>query len=275
MRATLTIPILAVVLGCSSAYAQHGHLDVGARGINQNDQLYFANGLDFIDSSGYVKTLALTNQGRFAGYYEGNISLTALAATAEHGGPFPNAPALGSYIQFTMKSYSGPDGGSFGFWDASTTSPSDSVLPGQESTNLFRLTEADGSAGLDPYGHIHGRRFTATKPGMYRIGFKAWDTSTNGTDGSPIHLASDFLPIYFQAGVNVTHIAKTGLVTTVRYGSRVEQLFTLEYTTNLATSLWLPAAGPKIGDDYFQTLEDPVSIDRQRFYRIRVDPLIE
>jgi hypothetical protein len=275
MRTFPTI-LVAALLGCWNSHAQHGHLNVGARGVNHNDQLYFENGPDFIDSSGYVKTLAFTNAGRFAGYYEGNITLTVLAATEEHGGPFPNAPALGSFIQFTIKCYAGPDGGSFGFWDAGSTSPSDSVLPGQESTNLFRLTESDGSSGSDPYGHVHGRRFTATKPGVYKIGFKAWDTSSNGPTDGPIHLPSDFLPVYFQAGVNVTHIAKTGLVTTVQYGAQAGQLFTLEYTTNLADpNLWLPAAGLKVGDDYFQTLEDPASVDSQRFYRIRVDPLIE
>lgn len=274
MKIQLNVPIMLIALGCGSSYAQHGHLDVGARGINQNDQLYFANGADFVDSSGYVKTLNFTNGGRFAGYYEGNITLTALAATPENGGPFPNAAAPGSFIQFSLRSYSGPEGGSFGFWDVGSVGPTDSVLPGQESTNLFRLSETDGSPGADPYGHIHGRRFTATKPGLYKIGFKAWDTSINGAGGGPIHLPSEFLPVYFQAGINITHVAKTGLVTSVQYGGRVGHSFTLEYTTNLTpTDLWLPIAGPKVGDDYFQTLEDPASVDAQRFYRIRAEPL--
>ena len=37
---------------------------------------------------------------------------------------------------------------------------------------------------------------------------------------------------------------------------------------------WLPIAGPKIGNEYFQTLEDPATLDAQRFYRIRTDQYI-
>jgi hypothetical protein len=266
-----------LLIPCLHLIAQdHGHLNAGALGTSQNDPLYFANGNDFIDTSGYVKTLTFTNGGRFAGYYQGNITLTALPTTAEHGGPDANASAPGSFLQFRMRCLSGPKGGAFGFWDAGTTSPTESVMPGETSTNMFALTESDGSPGSDPFGHIHGRRFTATKPGIYKIAFKVWDTSTNGVGGGPIHTPSEFLPVYFQADINITHIAKTNLVTSVRYGSTANQIFTLEYTTNLASPIfWLPAAGPTIGSDYFQTFEDPASIDNTRFYRIKADQLIE
>lgn len=272
MRIRLTIIIATIAC---SLQAQHGHLNAGAVGTSQNDQLFFANGQDFVDSSGYVRTLVFTNGGRFAGYYEGNITLTGLPATPAHAGPDPDAAALGSFLQFSMSSLSGPPEGSFGFWEAGSTSPTFSLLPGQSSGNLFRLTESDGSPGSDPYGHIHGRRFTATKPGLYKIGFKVWDTSNNGTNGGPIHTPSEVLPICFQAGINISHIAKTGLVTSVRYGSTANQIFTLEYTTNLAqTNLWLPIAGPRVGDDHFQSLEDPGSVDPHRFYRMRADQFI-
>ena len=258
-----------------ASQAQHGHLDTGATGHNQNDQLYFVNGQDFVDSSGYVKTLLFTNGGRFAGYREGNISLTALPLTPEHNGPHPNAPAPGSFIQFSMSCLGGPAGGSFGFWDTGSTIPTHSVAPGETSTNLFPLTESDGSLGSDPYGHIHGRRFTATKAGLYKIGFKAWDTSTNGEGGAPIHRPSDELPVTFQAGINIVQIARTGLVSSVRYGALAGRTFTLEHTTNLAnTNLWLPISAPQIGNDHFQVLEDPAGVDRQRFYRLRADPFI-
>src|SRR6185503_10153830 len=113
----VTLSTLVIALLCSRALAQvHGHLNVGAFGTNQNDKLFFANGADFIDSSDYVKTLNFANGGRFAGYLEGNITLTALPATVEHAGPDPDAPALGSYIQFSMSCLGGPPGGSFGFW---------------------------------------------------------------------------------------------------------------------------------------------------------------
>jgi len=277
VKTKILLTILSLTsLGALKAAAQsHGHLNAGALGTNQNDKLFFANGGDFVDSSGYVKTLTFTNDFRFAGYYEGNITLTVLPATEGHEGPDPAAPALGSFIQFSMSCLAGPSGGAFGFWEAGSTAPTHSVQPGEHSTNLFRLTEADGSPGLDPYGHIHGRRFTATKPGFYTIGFQVFDTSTNGVNGGPIHRPSDVLPVVFQAGINISGITKTGLVASVRYGSSANQIYTLEYSTNLAASiLWLPVGSPQIGNDYFKVLEDPATLDPQRFYRVRADPFI-
>src|SRR6185436_5702012 len=95
----------------------------------------------------------------------------------------------------------------FGFWDAGSTAPSIVLSPGQSSSVLWRLSDGDGAPGSDPYGHIHGRRFSATKPGIYKIGFTAVDTSTNGPARGPIHTASAQLPVYFEAGVNVRSVA--------------------------------------------------------------------
>jgi len=74
---------LILLLGCSlslplTLFAQHSHLNAGAVSTNQNAQLIWANGADFAASSGYVKTLEYTNDGRFAGYYQGGITPTAL-----------------------------------------------------------------------------------------------------------------------------------------------------------------------------------------------------
>ena len=150
MKPNFCILLLVTALGAPTVRAQHGgHLNAGALGRNQNDLLFFANGADFVDSSGFVRTLTFTNDGRFAGYYQGNISLTSLPVTPEHAGPDPDAAALGSFLQFSMSCLSGPAGGSFGFWDVGSTSPTHSILPGENSTNLFVLTESDGSAGSE------------------------------------------------------------------------------------------------------------------------------
>ena len=111
-----SITRLALALGLAlsvqnTVHAQHGHLNAGAVGTNQGDQLRWANSADFIASSSYLKTLDYTNSGKYAGYYQGGITLTALPATAAHAGPDPAAPALGSFIQFRMSCLEGPDGG--------------------------------------------------------------------------------------------------------------------------------------------------------------------
>ena len=199
--------ILAVALAIASqeptVAADHAHLNAGAAGLKQGDKLTFDNGTDFQTTSAYVKTLTFTNAATYAGYYQGNITLTALAQTPANAGPVPNAPAPGSFIQARLVSVQGPVGGAFAFWESGATNPTSSLGNGEGSTNLWPLTESDGSPGSDPYGHIHGRRFTATKPGIYRVSLQLLDTSTNGLGGGPIHSPSDALTVYFEADVNI------------------------------------------------------------------------
>ncbi len=251
--------------------AQHGHLNAGASGTNQNDPVIWANGAAFIDSSGYVKTLNYTNNGRFAGYYEGGITPTALPATLETGGPDPDASAFGSYLQFRMACLEGPAGGAFNFWESSTTTPSISLVPGQSSTNLWRLSESDGSAGADPFGHVHGRRFTATKPGIYRIGFTAIDTSTNGAGGGPIHTPSEELPIWFQAGVSIQSVQPEASQVRVRFGAAANFNWSVQYASDI-TNTW-QSMPPVIGDDTFIDLIHQTAPGHRGFYRLLGTPI--
>jgi hypothetical protein len=273
---------LALALGLAlsvpaAARAQHGHLNAGAAGTNQNDRLLWANGADFIASSGYVKTLDYTNVGRYADYFQGGITLTALPATAAHAGPDPAAPALGSYIQFRMSCLEGPEGGLFNFWESTGATPALSLAPGDAGTNLVRLSESDGSPGSDPYGHIHGRRFTATKTGIYKVGFTAVDTSTNGAGGGPIHTPSEELPVWFQAGVNIAEVEpdyEEGHVH-VHFGARAGLSWQVQFSTNLGPSaVWLPAANPVTGADVFVEVIHDLPPGGQRFYRVTGTPVV-
>jgi hypothetical protein len=272
-------PFLKLILAASlvicaqpTLRAQHGHLNAGAVGTNQNDRLIWANGADFIASSGYVKTLNYTNGGRFAGYYEGGITPTALPATLETGGPDPDAAAFGSYLQFRMSCLEGPPGGAFNFWESGTTSPSISLEPGQASTNLWRLSESDGSPGADPFGHVHGRRFTATKPGIYKVGFTALDTSTNGTVGGAIHTPSDELPIWFQAGVSIQSVQPDlqASQVRVRFGATAGFNWSVQYASDL-TNTWqstLPVPG---NDTFIDSVLPPLG--ERSFYRLLGTPI--
>src|SRR5262245_22170872 len=115
--------------------ADHAHLNAGALGTTNGTPLYFANAADFITASHYVKTLTYTNGGTYAGYYQGNVTLTALPATSANAGPDPAAPALGSYVHAQLVSVEGPAGGAFSFWDTGATNPTISLLSGQTGTN--------------------------------------------------------------------------------------------------------------------------------------------
>ncbi len=254
----------------SSFAADHGHLNVGAVGTSQGDPLDFDNGADFATNSAYVFTLVYTNGGTYSGYYQGNITLTALAATLAHAGPVPGAPALGSRIFAQIVSVTGPSGGSFAFWDAGATVPTISIPSGTTSSNLYRLSENDGSPGTDPYGHIHGRRFTATKPGVYTVTFQAFDLSTNGIGGGPIQSPSALLQVYFQAGVTITSLQKQDEVATVKFGAQLGRNYVLQGSTNIANpAAWANVSDPITGNDAFTTIADASPTNRVQFYRIK------
>jgi hypothetical protein len=247
----------------------HGHLNMGAVGTSQNDQLTFDNGGDFASNAGYVKTLDFAATGTYAGYFQGNITFTVLAATPEHLGPVPNAPALGSRMFAQLVSVDGPSGGAFGFWDTGAIVPTISLTSGATGTNVFRISENDGSPGTDPYGHIHGRRFTTTKPGIYTVGFRAFDFSANGVGGGPIHMPSALLKVCFQAGVNIKSIETQGTRTDVTFGAKAGFLWQLEAANSLpAGTNWQSIGAPLLGDDYFHKVPDDQAVNAVRFYRV-------
>jgi|SRR6185503_8158172 hypothetical protein len=270
---TLSSLALSLCIGASSALAQdHGHLRIGATNTAQGTPLYFYNGPDFAQSSGYVKTLIYTNAGRFAGYYQGNVTLTVQAATPDFSGPEPDAPSLGTLVQATIVSVEGPAGGSFGFWESGANSPTISVTCGETNVVRFNVTQTDGSPGADPFGHIHGRRMTATLPGTYVVTFQAHDASTNGAGGGPIHASSDTVRVAFQAGVCISAIepdADKGQVR-LRFGSMAGFTWQIEYTHELGPAAnWLPAEDPVTGTDYFIERIHQLAPGEKRFYRLK------
>lgn len=249
----------------------HGHIFAGSVGTAQNDKLIFDNAADFGSSAGYIKTLTYTNGATYAGYYQGNITFAALARLPANAGPVPHAPALGSYIQVQLVSVEGPNGGAFSFWNTGATSPTYSLSNGQTGTNMWNVTSSDGSSGSDPYGHVHGRRFTLSKAGIYKVGFKLFDTSINGEGGGPIHSPSDVLFVWFQAGVNIQSVEpdfEAGHVH-VRFGAQAGFSWQLEATTALASPVdWKPAGLPSVGNDYIVEVIHEGVPGEQRYYRV-------
>ncbi len=251
----------------------HGHLNVGAAGTNQNEPLAFEHAEIFETASDYVKTLNYATSGTYAGYYQGNITLTAVAATPAHLGPFTNSPALGAWLFAQLVSVDGPPGGAFAFWEAGATSPTISLACGTTGTNTWRLSENDGSPGTDPYGHVHGRRFTATVPGVYVVGFRAFDFSTNGTGGGPIHAPTDLLKMYFQAGDNIRAIEPDVDHTHVTLGARAGYTWQLQAATTLNPPDWQAVGAPVTGDDYFHEVLDDTLVESNQFYRVKGTPI--
>ena len=267
------IVAVGILLSATRAQTQaidHGHLNAGAFDPIPGSQLFFDNGNDFATFSDYVKSLTYTNAGTYAGYYQGNITLTALATSEANAGPVANAALPGSFIQAQLVSVDGPAGGAFSFWEAGATNPTITVLSGQTGTNLWKLTSGTGAPGADPYGHIHGRRMTVNKVGFYTIGFKLFDTSTNSASHGPLHLPSDVIYVYFQAGENISHIEPDVDHAHVSFPAPLGSKWQLETATVPGTNaIWTAVGTPIAGDDRLHEVYHYHTVQGQRFYRVK------
>lgn len=207
------LALAALLLATGSTLAQHGHLNAGAIGQNQNDQLVWDNGAAFAAGSGYVQNMAFADSGRYAGLFNSGPTFTALSVTNAGGS------AAGSFLTAEIVSVAGPVGGQFAFWEGEDqgggSTPVFSILTGGTGLSYrFALSDAmlgAGIAGQDPFGHLHGRRFTTTTEGLYTIGFRVFDTSVNGTGGGPIHQPSDVLFMNFATVPEPSALALAGL----------------------------------------------------------------
>lgn len=263
-----TFVTASLCLAGTLATAQHLHFVAGAEAPVPGTKLIAVNSNDFVAATRFVQTMTFTNQGTHAGYYLANHSFIVAAATAEHGGPEAGAPALGAWIHMGMVSVAGPAGGEIGYWEVGATNPTITLAAGQTGTNLWRISENDGSPGSDPYGHIHGRRFTATKPGLYLIGFRFVDLSAFGITGAPIHAPSEIVYVFYQAGITVSAPAKDSGSFSVEIGTVFNRVHTLQWAEELSPSaVWTD--GPSItGDNHFKTLTDATASGPRRFYRV-------
>ena len=180
--------------------AQHGHLEAGATSPTDGSHLVFVNGDHFSPESGFIQPLVWAADGLYGGYFHGNITMTVRAATAQRGGPEPSHPALGAEVSIELLGVEGPPGGAFAFWESGAEVPTYSVAAGRSSEDRWLVSENDGLEGSDPFGHVHGRRFTATTSGIYTATFRLHDESSNGADGGTIHKSSETIEIRFIAG---------------------------------------------------------------------------
>lgn len=253
------------------------HIYAGAVGTNQNDKLYFSNGVLFdATQSSYSFPQILRTNGLNAGYYRGDVlTFSALAGTIPNGGSIPGHAAFGSRLAVQMVSVAGPPGGSFAFWEGDGESDLGAITFSVPSgttngTNFLLLSENNGVPGTDPYGHIHGRVFTASAPGTYIVGFRVIDLSANGLGGGPIQSPSEVLPVRFQAGLRIETIQTFTNRVTVSFRSPPAISNVLEATSSLGSGTWLPVAGPLRGNNNLQILTETNAPVANRYYRLRL-----
>ena len=270
-----TLALGVLLFWAGALQAQHVHVNAGASNTTQNARLYFPNGSTYDTSSRYDVYLSFTNGGSFSNLHQGaGVSFTALASTSDNGGPAFGRAADGAVLQLQLVSMSGPSGGVFGVWtqqvgNTTISYPLFSLPVGATNgTNLLRLSENDGSPGADPYGHIHGRTFTASKPGLYTLGCRILDTSSNGTGGGPIHTPSALYYFYFQAGLTISSWARNTNSFAVTFGTTAGKTYSVESTTNLTTTNWTAFAGPFTGDNKLRSTTNSATASTL-FFRLR------
>ncbi len=213
------------------AHAQHGHIYAGATNQIAGTPLWFVNG-DLWDTNSYggftgspaCIYLESNIPDLYPGLYQSATTFSALPATIFTGGPSANAAALGTYIELRFVSLQGPAGGTLTIWDENTNplqpAPLFTIPVGATNgTNRFNLSEGDPfDPESDPYGHIHGRRFTLDKPGLYTLGLQLLDTANNGPGGTPVQLPSAITYFYLQAGLTLSNFSRSNNVVTARFG---------------------------------------------------------
>jgi hypothetical protein len=283
MKKLLFLTLIAALLpGWSHA---HEHLAAGATSLNAGATLVFQNIGDYGEASGYVFNLAAgtTNDAYLGYYYTGDLAFVALAATPNNGGPEPGAAALGTFVQAKLRSVEGPAGASFGFWETAedgvdSTNLTWSVpVPYTNGTNLIAVTQSDGTPGSDPYGHLHGRIYSFTQPGLYKVTWQFVDTSTNGPNGAPLDLPSAPFSLLLQADLTLGGVALStnGIAITFAAASNIPDSgigpatnYQLEGSPTLATgAAWRSVGDAVVGDDRLHTVTVPLSGSTQ-FYRL-------
>ena len=259
--------VLLATATLSGVRAQHYHLNAGATAPAAGAKLLFQNGNNFNTNSGFFVKLQKNATNGFEGEYVGNISMTSLSA--DPLAPEPGHAAPGAFLEVELVSVSGPAGATISFWDSNIAQGEKifTVATGtQDGTNRVGLSEGDGSPGSDPYGHIHGRNWSVTKPGIYTLGLRIIDTSENGPADGAIHEASDIYYIYFQADITVEVFAKNeGVV--IWFPKPTGRTWALERKSGSVDAPWQTVVEPITGDDHYQEYRG--TDGAAAFYRVR------
>lgn len=287
MTTITRVTLFALAAQCGLLQA-HDHLAAGAASNGVGTPLVFENDATYGGDSGFVFNLTTgATNGLYQGfYYTGDLVFSALAATPDYGGPDPGAAAIGAFIQVKLFSVEGPPGGSFGFWETTENGVDSTNLtwslpvPYANGTNLIHVSESNGSSGSDPYGHIHGRIYSFTKPGLYKLTWQFVDSSTNGPNGGPVDLPSAPFYLYFQADLTVGGVTSgtNGVVVTFATPSNIPDSgvgpatnYTLEGSRSVGPGAgWQPVGDALVGDDHLHTMAIPATNPAQ-FFRLRTD----
>ena len=171
------------------------------------------------------------------------------------------APAAGADPRIEVVSVIGPQNATFSFWEVGSTTPTWTRATGwnsSESSAPSFLVIQNGD------NHLHGRAFSADKPGLYQVTFRAVDESGN-------YSTSANLTITFNAQQPPQlSISVASGNTTLSFTSRNGLTYDLQVCTDLASGVWTnvePHTGLD-GDGGVITMIDAMAGRAKAFYRL-------
>jgi hypothetical protein len=260
-------------LGAFVATGQHAHINAG---VDAASALTFMNADRFAAESGFVVRLPAVANGIRGGYHIANSpTFTALPSTALNGGPATGHALPGTRVVARIVEVDGPPGGEFGFWE----SPGDeedaealtfSVPVGERAgIREFPLSENSGQPGADPYGHVHGRYFSATLPGLYTVGIRLRDAASNGPGGRPLHTESAVTRFLFQAGDTISKAVHGPEGLDLVFAAASGRTYQVEYTASLESPSWTAIGTPVTGQNRMAAVTVPSPTVRA-FFRLRI-----
>ncbi len=282
------VPSILLLLFSAGVAQAHKHLDGGVESQTAGSKLLFLNLGNYATNAGFLYRLTPTNHVALGPIYrsgtssrndpdlENNPVFTCLPVEPDNGGPHENAPLPGARIALRIVAVDGPEGGSLSMWDSDGDYIAEEItfsvpVGTTNGAQRFLLSEGDGAPGSDPYGHIHGRRFSVDRPGLYTVSFQMVDLSTNGPGGGPLHAPSDIVPMFFQADTTLLQpvVGPEGAVLT--FGTETLRTYVVESSPVLGPAAdWTALGEPIPGNGHLHTTAPlPISTEA-RFYRLRV-----
>ena len=215
MKPNNPLPIILFALAFAAPFASaHNHFAAGIVDTNQNNEPDPGEPLQFIGFNGTDLTFHLLPRpvGQRCGglYMLDELPRTlfpddAFSLTVQSDGQFEAKGShhahTGSWICVEVVSVTGPSGATLGFWEANASVVTEAFATNQATDMVrFPISEGFDEINQDPQGHIHGRAWTADKPGNYQVGIRLVDLSTTGPDGGPWHPPSQIYIYHFSAG---------------------------------------------------------------------------
>ena len=297
----LQIYISIIAAATTSLAAAHDHFDAGIWDTNQNNAPDAGEPLRLIgaDLTTRVFHLLARPVGQTCGgYYMLNenvrsllpldsFSFTALSDGQAVSGDI-NFAHTGTDIWMEITAVAGPLGANFGFWEMGQADASETPtisFPTNSPTGKFAFAISEPLPWLepaeqDPFGHIHGRCWTADRPGDYSVSYRLVDRSTCGPGGGPWHSPSPTYVFHYKAGPDfqpvVTRVDAKCVLTWSSlmgiwepYQSGI--VFGVQRSTSLATADWVTIGSVTGTTATIATFTDAAPLPGRAFYRLSFD----